>query len=278
VNIAGIEKVANMLQIEVCPIAATRICLAGAGLFLAVAMSACSPASNTPQAATAGTVDIELADIYAVQRTGQPLASLGDDLRQQTLDDLQQLQATAAEVDVATNPKLQAELEILRLERLARAAAEQAGVFAPPTETEISEAYAAYVRQLPNIEYHVSQILVATKGLADVLVTRLEGGRDFAEIASDTSADASSDRGGDLGWIASGKLPGEFMAAVEALEPGEFTRRPVHTAYGWHLIKLHESRPVTPPSLEQVRAQLAAQVQQQRYERFLAGSVMSAGR
>jgi peptidyl-prolyl cis-trans isomerase C len=90
-------------------------------------------------------------------------------------------------------------------------------------------------------DYHVAHILVATQSTADALIAKLQSGAHFATLAREASADESKTRGGDLGWIAPGKLPAEFTDAVRPLEPGLFTAHPLHTAYGWH--KLMQIRP-----------------------------------
>jgi len=91
------------------------------------------------------------------------------------------------------------------------------------------------------------------------------------------SADDSKSRGGDLGWIAPGKLPAEFTGALRDLKAGQLAPKPVHTIYGWHLIKLIETRVATAPPFDQVKAQLATTLQQERYGKFLAGSLGAAG-
>jgi peptidyl-prolyl cis-trans isomerase C len=115
----------------------------------------------------------------------------------------------------------------------------------------------------------VAHILVATEEAARGLVTKLEAHADFGKLAAKESADDSRTRGGDVGWIAPGKLSVAFTDAVASLKPGQVTHEPVHTPYGWHVIKLLEARPSNVPPFEQVRAQLAENLIQERNRRFL---------
>jgi len=80
--------------------------------------------------------------------------------------------------------------------------------------------------------------------------------------------DSSKNNGGDLGWFTPGRMVPEFAGAVMALKPGEFTRKPVQTQYGWHVIQLLETREVTPPPFDQVRQRLVQVVQAKKFRLY----------
>ena len=153
------------------------------------------------------------------------------------------------------------------------AAANAGGVNATPTDTQIHEAYQAYVTALPAREYHVAHILVATGIVAQAVIVRLDKGERFDELARQASADDSGARGGDLGWILPGHLPEAFVKAVQTLKVGEYARKPVKTPYGWHVIKLLEARAPNAPPLDEVRAQLIQNIKAKRYQEFLDASI-----
>jgi peptidyl-prolyl cis-trans isomerase C len=163
--------------------------------------------------------------------------------------------------------------ELQRIELLVRAGATQAGVYVTPSDAELRAQYDRFVSALPPKEFHVAHILVPTERMARVLITELQSGTEFAQLAREESTDDSNAKGGDLGWISPGKLPVAFAAAVQGLKPGQFTPHPVHTNYGWHVIKVLEARPSEAPPYDQVKAQIAVELQQQRYEKFLAGAL-----
>jgi peptidyl-prolyl cis-trans isomerase C len=60
----------------------------------------------------------------------------------------------------------------------------------------------------------------------------------------------------------------EFAQAATQLQKGQMTDAPVHTQFGWHIIRLDDTRDITPPPLEQVRAQIVQQIQQEKLQAF----------
>lgn len=108
----------------------------------------------------------------------------------------------------------------------------------------------------PETEYNASHILVATEEEAQALVEQLEGGADFATLARENSTGPSGPNGGELGWFGKGAMVEPFEAAVIALEP-EAISAPVQTQFGWHVIRLNETRLTEAPALEEVRDELA---------------------
>lgn len=234
-------------------------------------------ASPPPMASVAGgPISEALFNYYVQQKSGASADKLDPALRASLLQDLEQLKAAAVAEEARANADTQEALELQRIELLAHAGATAAGVYAPPSDAELKTEYDRFVASLPAQEFHVAHILVATEGGAQVLIIKLQGGADFAKLASEQSADDSKVKGGDLGWIAPGKLPVDFTNAVQALKPGQITVHPVHTIYGWHVIKLLETRPAAPPPFDQVKAQLAINLQQARYKQFLKTALENA--
>jgi peptidyl-prolyl cis-trans isomerase C len=213
-------------------------------------------------------------DAYIALQTGADPASIGANQRHELERKFQKLSAAAAKG--TTVPGAQARAEIARLESLAHSAAEAAGVYTPPIDAELQQAYEAYLQTLPASEYHVAHILVANEILANAVIAELEGGEKFADVASKRSADDSKSNGGDLGWIHPGHLPTAFFDALKTLKPGQYIKTPVHTPYGWHVIELIEVRPASPPPFDQVKAQLATNLQQERYQKFLDDSLKAS--
>jgi len=210
-----------------------------------------------------------LLDYYVRQAAKGPAGNLDAVTLQALKQDLEKLQAAARVAEADPDPDIHNSVELQRLELLARSGAAKAGVFDEPTDAEVLAAYDAFVAGRPASEYHVAHILVPMENAALGVIRRLAEGADFAELARQESADDSRIRGGDIGWVYPGKLPAEFTAACESLEPGQYTAVPVRTAYGWHVIKLLETRAAAAPPLEQVRAQIVANLKQERYQQYL---------
>jgi len=117
----------------------------------------------------------------------------------------------------------------------------------------------------PTSEFNASHILVETEEDAQALIVELEGGADFAELAKEKSTGPSGPRGGELGWFGPGAMVAPFEEAVMTMEVGAISA-PVQTQFGWHVIKLNESREAAAPTLDQVRGELADQIQRDAIE------------
>jgi peptidyl-prolyl cis-trans isomerase C len=115
----------------------------------------------------------------------------------------------------------------------------------------------------PETEWRASHIIVPTEEQAQELREELDQGADFAELAREHSQDGAAARGGDLGWFGEGMMVPEFEEAAADMEEGE-VRGPIQTQFGWHLIRLEETRESEPPALEEVRPQIVDQIRQQR--------------
>ncbi|MCB1388440.1 MAG: peptidylprolyl isomerase [Rhodobacteraceae bacterium] len=140
------------------------------------------------------------------------------------------------------------------------------------TDESIQAAYDAFAAAFgegePVTEYHAAHILVRTEEERDQVVAALAEGRDFADVAREFSADGSAQQGGDLGWFGPGVMIPEFQAAVEALQPGQVSE-PVQTRFGWHVVKLLETRAASVPPLEDVREDLVTQIQRQATRAYI---------
>ncbi|MGR3455449.1 peptidylprolyl isomerase [Pseudooceanicola sp.] len=151
----------------------------------------------------------------------------------------------------------------LENERLARMAGLAAAEFLETavTEEEIQAAYDEKYSESEGKEYKARHILVETEEEARALIEELDGGADFAMLASEHSTGPSGPNGGDLGWFGPGMMVKPFEDATTALEPGSYTRDPVQTQFGWHVILLEETRDKAAPALEEVRGEIEAELQ-----------------
>lgn len=106
-------------------------------------------------------------------------------------------------------------------------------------------------------EYHVMHIMVGDQDVAEQLVARLNKGEAFSDLAKTYSLDpGSSKKGGDLGWSAPSSYTPAFAAAVTATAPGSYTTTPVHTPFGWHIVKVDAVRAMNVPAFQQVKERL----------------------
>jgi len=141
----------------------------------------------------------------------------------------------------------------------------------PISDADIQAEYDSQIGAMPR-EYKASHILVKTKDEADALLAKLKAGADFADLAKKNSTDpGSAKNGGDLGWFAPSSMVKEFGEAVAKLEKGKMTETPVQTQYGFHIIKLEDTRTPTPPALTEngVKTQIENIVKQKKIENYL---------
>lgn len=110
-------------------------------------------------------------------------------------------------------------------------------------------------------EFDASHILLASEEEAIAVKEMIDGGADFAETAKEKSTGPSGPNGGALGWFGAGMMVPEFEAAVVNMAKGDVSD-PVQTQFGWHLIALNDTRDTTPPTLEELRAELASGIEQ----------------
>ncbi len=162
----------------------------------------------------------------------------------------------------------------LRLENERRAimAADAVEVELATTVTyeALQQAYESrYTNAEPETEYKAAHILVETEEEAQKLVEEIAGGANFAALAQEHSIGPSGPSGGDLGWFGDGVMVPEFFDAVAALEV-DAVSDPVQTQFGWHVIKLSETRIKERPALDSVRDDLLGELRQQAFETYLA--------
>lgn len=107
-------------------------------------------------------------------------------------------------------------------------------------------------------EVRVRHILTYVKGKAEEMAKRLDAGADFARLARENSVDSrTAAKGGELGWVDEKNAAPAFLKAADRVPVGKFTKEPVETEHGWHVIKVEEERFRKGPSFEQARDELA---------------------
>jgi peptidyl-prolyl cis-trans isomerase C len=146
------------------------------------------------------------------------------------------------------------------------------------TEQETRAEYETQVGLLPKQEYHASHILVATEPFATKIIAELEKGGNFADIAKRESMDPSKNNGGDIGWLTPDRMMKPFADALVSLKKGDYTHKPVQTQYGWHIIRLDDTREVTPPAFDQpqIRQRLEQVVQGKKFKSYTDNLMKSA--
>ena len=140
----------------------------------------------------------------------------------------------------------------------------------PVTDEEVKKEYDAKVASEKGLEYKARHILVKTEAEAKKIIADLDKGGDFSKLANKLSLDGKeAQNGGDLGWFVAAQMVTPFSDAVAALEDGKYTKTPVQTQFGYHVILREGSRPQTPPPFDAVKDQLSPYLQRQKIETML---------
>ena len=163
-------------------------------------------------------------------------------------------------------PEIQGQMELARQAVLIRAYLSDYVRANPVSEDQLKKDYEAIKANLGTTEYKARHILVATEDEAKAIIAKLEKGDKFADQAKQSKDPGSKDNGGELGWSAPTSYVKPFSEALTKLKKGEYTRTPVKTDFGYHVIQLEDTRPLTPPPYEQVKPQLQQRASQQQVE------------
>lgn len=158
-------------------------------------------------------------------------------------------------------------LEELKLSIIAKTVYDDAVKDVEVTDDEIQQYYTnnqtSYTESPNRID--PAHILVSTQEEADAVIERLNNGEDFAEVAKEVSTDSSADNGGDLGWIEynSTQYDQTFLYAAISLDKGEYTKTPISTQFGYHIIKCLDKEEYPVKSLDEVKEEIRATVLEQ---------------
>ncbi len=212
-----------------------------------------------------------LLELYSVSRRQQH--PLGKQPRPRELtDELINLQLLAEEAERARLDRktdIATELYFQRANLLASAMMEQRAREAGIGDAAVQQRYRTLYPDGKITEYRTRQILVNDRTTAEAMIRDLRSGNSFTELAKAHSKGPAAARGGALDWFQPGQVLLEFAAAVADLKIGEFTKVPVHTTYGWHVILLEHKRTVAAPPLEQAAPDIVRELITERLDKHL---------
>lgn len=246
-----------------------------------IALAACQPkggattaaADTSPTLATVNGTAItqNFFDFYIKAIAGKKPSDLTPEQQSVALDNLIRARLVAQQADkdgVDKTTDTEELLELTRLNVLQQTMEERYLKDKKPTEQELRAEYENQVAALPKLEYHARHILVATEPFAQGVVQSLEKGAKFEDVAKKESMDSSKDNGGDLGWFTPDRMVKPFADAVTSLKPGDYTHKPIQTQYGWHVIQLVDTRPLSPPPFDQVKQRLEQVLQAKKFKAY----------
>ena len=241
-------------------------------LLSALLVAACAQASDDKSAALVNGVSIPQARldmrVKAALQQGQPDSP---EMRKAIRDDLINLEVisqAAVKDGVDKQDEVAQQLEMAKQSILAGAYIQEYAKKHPIADDVLKQEYEALKQRVGNKEYKLSHILVSSEEEAKKVAAEVKKGK-FAKVAKAKSKDpGSKDNGGELGWAVPSNFVQPFGEAVVKLKKGEISA-PVQTQYGWHIIKLEDTRELKVPSFEEVKPNIEKRLQQQAIQKYI---------
>ncbi|MBT8122993.1 MAG: peptidylprolyl isomerase [Gammaproteobacteria bacterium] len=212
----------------------------------------------------------QVLDVYRQQRAAKGIKpdTSDDSSVLNELVALELMRQEAVNSGAKADPVISATLDQLDRSTLAGAAIKSFITANESSDEELRNAYDTGVGK-PGKEFNARHILVETEQEAKDIIALLDGGGDFVELAKEKSTGPSGPNGGELGWFGAGQMVKPFADAAAALEKGSYTKEPVQTQFGWHVIRLEDSREGTPPPYEDVKERLKMVLANQKLQKHI---------
>jgi peptidyl-prolyl cis-trans isomerase C len=267
-------KIAYLPAVLAAILAATSVQAADAPK--AASAPAAPPAAAAPPAEAADvrlvTVNgvpysLDLFRIFYLERLQQTQAQDTPEAQQQSFNEFINLAVTAQQAPIrklSERHDVQLGLELQKLKLLSSVALQAMAMDIQPTEEELKKAYDEVVKEAKQTQYKARHILVKEEAEAKKLIAELDKKADFTELAKKHSIGPAGKNGGDLDWFSAGQMVKPFSDATAALQKGSYTKTPVQTQFGWHVILLEDIRTAEPPSFEDAKPQLVAAIQRNK--------------
>ena len=139
----------------------------------------------------------------------------------------------------------------------------------PVSDDAIKKQYEAFRAVAGDKEYKARHILVETEDQAKDIIARLKKGEKFEDLAKQSKDPGSKDKGGDLDWATPNNYVKPFSDALVKLEKGKYTDTAVQSPFGWHVIRLDDTRQFTPPAMDEVKPQIIQSLQSQVVKQYI---------
>jgi peptidyl-prolyl cis-trans isomerase C len=212
------------------------------------------------------------ADVMIAEQKTQG-APDSDQLRNAVKEELVRREVLAQEArkkGMEKSGSVTAQIELARQAVLIRAYLQDYVKTHAVTEAEVKAEYEKIKSQLGDKEYKARHILVEKEEDAKAIIAKLDKGEKFEELAKQSKDPGSKDKGGDLGWANPAGFVKPFSEALVKLEKGKYSATPVKTEFGYHVIKVEDSRALKAPAFDEVKPQLKQRLEQQKVEHHIA--------
>ena len=247
-----------------------------AALLLVSATVSASPAmsANDKVVATVNGSDISQSTLLRYeQRRGLPQG--GDKMQQhkavlQELINLELIYQDAKKLGIDKSKDYKEELENAKKGIMANIMLQQHAETAAISDAELKKEYDKHKKELVKTEFNARHILLEKEADAKAVIAELNKGAKFADLAEKKSTGPSASSGGDLGWFTAAEMVKPFSDALVKLKDGEYTKTPVHTKFGWHVILRQSTREVGAPPFAAMKQQIRQRMQNKLVQDYIA--------
>lgn len=242
-----------------------------AGLAMAAPALAATAPAKVAKVATVNGIAISKTHVdVIVKAQAEQGTPDSEELRASITDRLIEMQVLAQEASkkgLGKNPEVKAQLEVQRSQTLANAFMQDYAKNHPVSDEVAKAEYDKLRAKSGDKDYKARHILLDTEDEAKDIIARLKKGEKFEDLAKASKDTGTKDKGGELDWNTADSYVKPFSDAVVKLEQGQYTDTPVQTQFGWHVIRLDDTRPAKYPEFDEVKDQLKQSLQQPELEK-----------
>jgi len=204
----------------------------------------------------------------AAQRNQQVPPDLEKMVRDKVVTD-EILSQEAERRGLGASPEFKAQMELARQSILIGLLSQDLDKTTKVSDAEVQKEYDKFKAQATGTEYKARHILVEKEDEAKAIIAQLKAGAKFEDLAKKNSKDpGSAENGGDLDFANAGAYVPEFSQAMTKLTKGQYTDVPVKTQFGYHIIRLEDTREAKFPPLADVKPQIQQRLAQQKAAAF----------
>jgi peptidyl-prolyl cis-trans isomerase C len=244
-----------------------------AGIAMAVPALAATAPAKAAKVATVNGVAIPKAYVDAVVNAQvQQGTPDSEEMRASITDRLVELEVlaqAAGKKGLGKSPEVKAQLEVQRMQALANAYVLDYVKSHPVSDEAAKAEYDRLRAKSGDKDYKARHILVDTEEEAKGIIARLKLGEKFEDLAKASKDTGTKDKGGELDWSTADNYVKPFSDAMVKLEKGQYTDTPVQTQFGWHVIRLDDTRPAKYPEFDEVKEQLKQSMQQPEVQKMV---------
>ncbi|MFT5533740.1 MAG: peptidyl-prolyl cis-trans isomerase C [Burkholderiaceae bacterium] len=239
-------------------------------LVVLIAMAALPAMAQNIAVVNGKAIPSSRADLMVKQAATQGQADTPE-LRKMVKEELINREVLVQEADklgLGNSADVKSQLEIARQSLVIRALVGDYVKKHPVSDADVKAEYDKFKATAGDKEYRARHILVEKEDEAKAIIVKLKAGSKFEDLAKASKDPGSAANGGDLDWASPASFVKPFSDAMVALAKGSYTEVPVKTQFGYHVIKLEDTRAAKVPTMEEVKPQIAESLQQKKLQEY----------